>query len=171
MIRSRTPLDPAPLTLQAVTAADLMMPNPVSIPETAVVQEAITLLTDKGFSAAPVIDEAGRPVGVISRTDILVHDRECGGPSVPPPAYEDWVDLDHRLGRHVRTGFQVRDVDRTVVRDLMTPAVFCVAPDAPVREVIDQLVRLNVHRLFVVDDNGILVGVISARDIFRHLKP
>ena len=31
---------------------------------------------DRGFSAAPVIDAAGRPVGVLSRTDLLVHERE-----------------------------------------------------------------------------------------------
>jgi CBS domain-containing protein len=147
------------------------MPNPVSIPETALVQEAITLLTEKGFSAAPVIDEAGRPVGVLSRTDLLIHDREQGGAPVPVPSPDDWEDLDTRLGQHVRAGFQVRDVDRTEVRDIMTPAVFCVFPQTPAAEVVDQLLQLNVHRLFVVDDDGVLVGVISATDILRHLRP
>jgi hypothetical protein len=89
------------LILQAETAADLLMPNPVSIPETALVREAITLLTEKGFSAAPVIDEAGRSVGVLSRTDILIHDREQGGSLIPPPGPGDWEDLDARLGQHV----------------------------------------------------------------------
>ena len=53
-----------------------MRPNPVSIRADASVGEAVALLSDKGFSAAPVIDEGGRPVGVVSRSDILVHDRE-----------------------------------------------------------------------------------------------
>ena len=30
--------------------------------------------------------------------------------------------------------------------------------------------ELNVHRLFVVDRNGILVGVIIALDVLRHLS-
>jgi CBS domain-containing protein len=160
----------APLKLEGETAADLMKPNPISIAETAVIQEAITLLTDRGFSAAPVIDEAGRPVGVISRTDILVHDREQGGMQRPDLVYDDWEDLDSQLGENVFQGFQVRDVDRTRVRDIMTPAVFCVSPETPVREVVSQLLKLNVHRLFVVDDKGVLVGVISARDILQHLS-
>src|SRR5262249_21708562 len=58
------------LTLTAETAADLMTPNPVSIRDVATVREAVALLTDKGFSAAPVIDQAGRPIGVLSRADI-----------------------------------------------------------------------------------------------------
>src|SRR5215467_11315579 len=64
------------LVLVGDTAADLMTPNPVSISANATVHEATTLLIDKGISAAPVIDRAGRPVGVLSRSDILVHDRE-----------------------------------------------------------------------------------------------
>lgn len=52
-----------------------MTTNPISIRETATVREAVAFLTDKGFSAAPVVDVAGRPVGVLSQTDIVVHDR------------------------------------------------------------------------------------------------
>ena len=63
------------LTLKAQTAADLMTEHVVSIPEDAPLHEAIAVLIDRGFSGAPVINEAGRPVGVISRSDILVHDR------------------------------------------------------------------------------------------------
>jgi predicted transcriptional regulator len=32
------------------------------------------------------------------------------------------------------------------------------------------LCGLNVHRLFVVDGNGILVGVITALDVLRKLN-
>src|SRR5947209_122626 len=70
------------LLLLAKTAADLMTPNPVSIRDTATVAEAVALLTAKGISGAPVIDEAGRPIGVVSRADIIVYDRERLGPGV-----------------------------------------------------------------------------------------
>jgi CBS domain-containing protein len=49
------------LILDAATAADLMSPNPVSIGANATLKQAAEFLTAKGFSAAPVIDEAGRP--------------------------------------------------------------------------------------------------------------
>jgi CBS domain-containing protein len=53
-----------------------MTPNPVSVEEKALVSEAVVLLTERGFSAAPVIDEAGRPIGVVSRINLLIHERE-----------------------------------------------------------------------------------------------
>src|ERR1700682_305640 len=64
------------MILEATKAKDLMWPDPVSIEETATIREGVAFLVDKGFSAAPVIDHAGRPVGVLSRADVLVHDRE-----------------------------------------------------------------------------------------------
>lgn len=59
------------LSLHARTAADLMTPNPRSISQQATVQEAAAFLTQRGISAAPVIDDAGRPIGVVSRSDVL----------------------------------------------------------------------------------------------------
>ena len=162
--------EPRPeLVLQAATAANLMTANPVSIPAEALVGEAITLLTERGFSAAPVIDEAGRPVGVVSRTDILIHDREGGGAG-PYGARHDAADPGEVGEPFDREGFQVYGVDDTRVRDIMTPTVLCVAPGTPARKVVDQLLLLNVHRLFVVDEGGVLVGVISATDVLRHLR-
>src|SRR5688572_16527401 len=64
------------LRLNADTAADLMTLNPVSIHRDALLTEALALFTSRSFMVAPVIDNAGRPVGVLSASDILVHDRE-----------------------------------------------------------------------------------------------
>ncbi|HEX5271992.1 MAG TPA: CBS domain-containing protein [Gemmataceae bacterium] len=131
------------IVLPETKAADLMTPSPVSIRESATVREAIELLTRREISGAPVIDEAGRPVGVVSRGDILVHDRE---------AVND-------------------EGGGTRVRDIMTPVVFCVSPDAPASRVVREMVELKVHRLFVVDDLGTLVGVITVLDVLRQMRP
>jgi CBS domain-containing protein len=138
------------LILPEKTAAELMTPSPVSIREGATVREAIELLTRRGISGAPVIDEAGRPVGVLSRGDILIHDREAVDFAAPPE--ED-------------------EASSTRVRDIMTPVVFCVSPEAPASRVVREMTDLKVHRLFVVDDAGTLVGVITVLDLLRHLTP
>src|SRR2546425_800513 len=51
------------LALSAETARDLMSEAPVSIRADASLRDAIVLLADKGYSAAPVINQAGHPVG------------------------------------------------------------------------------------------------------------
>jgi CBS domain-containing protein len=162
---------PRPLTLGAVTAADLMTPNPVSVRQHATVREAVKLLIDRRVSAAPVIDEAGRPVGVLSQTDILVHDRERVEHVTPAPEFFHRADLTTPEGEALPRGFQVEKVDRTSVDELMTPVVFSVGPHATAWTVIQEMLALRVHRMFVVDDEGVLVGVISALDVLRHLRP
>jgi CBS domain-containing protein len=119
----------------------------MSLRAEATVPEAIAWLTEKGFSAAPVIDESGRPIGVVSRADILVHERE-----------------------RLRSTLFSTD-DRTTVADIMTPAVFSVTPHMPVERVVEQLLTLNVHQLYVVDEYQYLIGVISAHDVLRRLHP
>jgi CBS domain-containing protein len=141
-----------------------MSSNPVSLRSDASVQEAIALMTDRGFGAAPVIDAAGRPVGVLSRTDILVHERE----QAHRARLGDEAELDVP-GRRWHEGFSVEVVDPTCVADIMTPAVFTVPLEAPAEVVVKQMLDLRVHQLFVVDKDDSLVGVISALDVLRHL--
>ena len=169
-MNATAPSEAAPLLcLRAETAADLMTPSPVSVRADASLREAIALLIDRGYSAAPVIDEAGRPVGVLSRTDVLIHDRERVEHPVPLAEYyaAELLTDDESLGE----GFQVERVDPTRVRDVMTPAVFAVGPDASPARVVREMLRLRVHRLFVVDNGGVLIGVISALDVLRGLQP
>ena len=147
MARSQAGAVASRLSLDAVRAADLMSPNPVSLNADALVAEAIAVMTQRGFSAAPVIDEAGRPVGVLSRSDILVHEREL----LKSPAQAGG--------------------DAARVRDIMTPAVFSVPPHLPADKVVEQLLTLDVHQLYVVDDSQALVGVITAHDVLRRLRP
>ena len=159
------------LILCAETAADLMMPNPVSIAAGATVKEATAFLGDKGFSAAPVIDEAGRPVGVLSQSDIVVHDREKVEYVSAKPEYYERDDVNRRSAKALPSGFEVVDVDRTQVRDIMTPVVFSVAPETAAHKVIEDMLAQKVHRLFVVGADGVLVGIISTIDVLRHLRP
>src|SRR5262245_38186246 len=75
MLATTTAPDRA-IFLQRRAAGDLMTPNPVPIREVAPVKEAIAFLVDRRITGAPVIDGAGRPVGVLTQTDLIIHDRE-----------------------------------------------------------------------------------------------
>jgi CBS domain-containing protein len=155
------------LTLQALTAAELMSDNPISLRKNAGIRDAIALMTDRGFAAAPVIDESGRPIGVITVTDILIHDREfvsylkTGDPTVKG-----------KLRTHARlpADMGIEVVDRTTIGEIMTPAIFTVMENATAAAVVQTLLSLRIHHLFVSDRQGILVGVISMGDILRKLK-
>jgi len=157
-----TLLADTPFTLDNMTAADLMTSNPHSIREDATVTEAIHFMTRNGLSGAVVINAAGRPVGVLTNTDIMIHSRErTHGKEMPliPMAeadYENWVAEGSVVGP-------------TFVSEVMTPIVFTVRDTDAARKVIEQMVSLHVHRIFVVDDADVVVGVISALDVLKRL--
>jgi CBS-domain-containing membrane protein len=130
------------MTLKTGTAAELMTAGPTSLHSSATVVEATRFLTERGFGAAVVIDDAGHPLGVVTKTDVLVHARQYK-PGMEP--------------------------DDTPVTEVMTPAVFSVRPDTPARSVVEQLLALNVHHLFVSDAAGVIVGVISPVDVLKKL--
>jgi len=157
-----------PLTLRAATAADVMTANVISVEEDAPLSEAIATFVDRGFSGAPVVNAAGRAVGVISLTDVVVHDRNAVARARPMPEFYARSDLRAAAGEDL-PGFEVEAVDRTRVRDVMTPAVIAVRPDASLRHVIEEMLLLHVHRLFVIDNDGVLVGVVAMSDILRAL--
>lgn len=154
---------PARPSLDELQARDLMSINLVSLRGTATVREALALLTDRGFCAAPVIDAAGRPIGVVSRSGVLIHERE----HVRHAVVEDVTGWDSVPARS--NGFSMEVVDPTPVEEIMTPVVFTVTLETPAREVVKHMLGLKVHQLFVVDDEEVLAGVITALDVLRRL--
>ena len=162
--------DVAPLRLHAVLAGDVMTPNPVSIREELTVHEAVVFLTERRISAAPVINEAGRPVGVVSEADILRHDREHADHLYWLPQKEVDRELTLASGEHLSgKSFEVEVPDITRVKDIMNPVIYAVRRTSPIQEVVRQLVSRRIHRLFVVDDDNSLIGVITTLDILSRL--
>ncbi|HWG46596.1 MAG TPA: CBS domain-containing protein [Gemmataceae bacterium] len=161
-----------PRSFELLRAKDLMKTNPVSIRRDAGIREALELLTDRGFGAAPVIDEAGRPIGVISRTDILIHERESvrhahvRDSSSSKCDYTEWDDFPEPDWSEK---LSIEVTDPTTVGEIMTPAIFTVALDTPAREVVRRMSELKIHHLFVSDGELALVGVISPLDVMRRL--
>ena len=123
--------------LEGVRVRDLMTPSPVSVRHGATVREAAAFLTERGIGAAPVVNDAGRAVGVLSRFDVLLA---------------------------VNAG-----VEGAPVREVMTPSVIAVRPHAPALDALDHMVRHMVRRVFVVDDAGVPIGVVTMSDLCRGL--
>jgi len=123
--------------------AELMVSDVKAVaPETSVA-DAVAVMTEHHISALPVVDTHNRLLGVISTTDIL----QAAGEATDGQSREQLF-------------------EQTDVRDLMTPRPATVRLETDVKEAAQQMLYLEVHRLFVVE-NGLLVGVLSQSDIVR----
>ncbi len=157
------------LMLRGERAADLMSRQPVQLPECASIRDAAAILTDRKIGALAVVDDRARPVGVVSRTDLVRFLRDApgvagaAGPTAsnhPECAWHpEWT-----------SGPTIGNVDKTSVRALMTPLFICVTPDTPAAEVVRRMTGCHVHQLFVVDSGGALVGVITASDLVNRIS-
>ena len=142
------PVSDRPLALAAETAADLMSAHLASIRHDTTFPEALAFFIDRNVTVAPVVGDLGEPVGVLSVTDLLIHVRACVVPD---------------------RGGAGRVAPADVV-SLMTPTVFTVEARTPAADVVRDMLRSRVHHLFVTDDAGKIVGVISTCDVLRHLQ-
>jgi CBS-domain-containing membrane protein len=111
---------------------------------------AAARMAKQGLKRLPVIDVNGKPVGMLSRVDILqqVAENPHAVPSAPLPA----------------EGHQT-------VRDVMVQPVPTVFQEDDQVRIVDRLLDAHSHRVIVVDDQGGAVGVISASDVVNRIEP
>jgi CBS domain-containing protein len=138
---------PAPTlsTVEEVMTRDIIAVRPDTSLRT-----ATELMLEHAISGMPVVDEEGRLVGMLSKTDLVRHRL----------ADEDETTV-ARLpsGQHLLEG--------TTVEDVMTRQVLTVREGASLCEAAKILVNAGVHRVPVVTGSGALAGLISTSDIVR----
>ncbi len=118
----------------------------------------IELLQRRRISGVPVAGPDGRPVGIVSRTDLFqVLDHELP-PSSEIAGPEPRVDGD-AFGR----------VLARPVREIMTKRVIAVGEESLLSDVAQAMVGERVHRVLVLRD-GVLVGLVSAFDLASALS-
>ncbi len=128
------------------TVNDLMSRQAVTLPDTASVQQAWQLLSEKALGQAPVVDASGQLIGLLTRADLLKPER------LPSPDSHALV---------------WRAMLMQNVKDIMATPVPSVAPDSDIRRVARVLLDTGLPGLPVVDEQGLVIGFISRSDILR----
>ena len=120
--------------------SDAMTPAPRTCSPESTVLEAAMVMRDADCGVVPVA-EAGRPVGLLTDRDIAL--------SLP----------EHEA-----------DLAATPVADLMSRGPVTVHRDSSLDSAVASLGGEGVRRLMVVDDDGLLVGVLSWTDLVPHVS-
>ncbi len=154
--------------MRPITAADLMNPEVLTVPEDMTVRELARYLVDNQITGAPVEDESGRLIGVVSVVDIAAVASDSGNVSTDRSSPDFYV----RGWEDKVTSEEIRDfrVDNEdlLVGEIMTPTVYSVGEDAPVSEVASIMLRGHLHRVLVTRDER-PVGIVSTSDLLGLL--
>jgi CBS domain-containing protein len=130
-------------------AKDIMSSPVFTVEEDTAVEKAAELMTARAVTALPVIDDAGKLVGVVSESDLLWHHV----PSDPTAHLRPAADTDP-LDRPSRVG------------EVMSPFPVTTRPETDVAEIASDMLEHDVRSMPVLVD-GMVVGIVSRRDILR----
>jgi CBS domain-containing protein len=150
-------------------ARDVMQTYLIKVnPETPLL-EVHRLFVDEEINGAPVVDETGRLLGVVSAVDLLrAVEEEHDAASAGSNYLQDFLELSGPDWHEGSQNFQDRLGERTVA-DAMTRGGITVAPETPIPEVAATLRKHRIHRVFVVDGEQ-LCGIISTFDLVALLE-
>ena len=126
---------------EVLTAADIMV-SPVRCAQSAEpLVKAAHRLSKRGWSGAPVVDDQGKIVGMLSEADVLK--------GLASAAYHD-------------------SPQPELVRDVMTTPVDCANPNTDLFALVGMLTNSGHKRVVVVKDDH-PVGIVTRKDIMRAL--
>ena len=131
------------------TVKDVMTTEVVAVRRDTGFKEMAAMLRRYRVSALPVVDDAGRVIGVVSEADLLAKE------ALADPGVMAEV-LHHK---------DVRKAEGLTAGDLMTRPAVTAAPEDPVEQAARMMHFMRVKRLPVVNSGGQLVGIVSRSDV------
>jgi CBS domain-containing protein len=134
---------------------DVMTKGVISITKYEPIMHVADILTEKNISGLPVVDKERRVLGIITQADIL----SMIGVS-REHTFKDL--LKHMLGEPL----PLRKMGDTV-GDIMTSPALTIKPDANIAEAVKIMDERKIRRLTVVDEKGVLIGIVTRADILK----
>jgi CBS domain-containing protein len=146
------------------TVANLMTIDVLTVTPTTPLSAAIKLLVDRQISGLPVVDEAGKLVGVISESDLMWREK---GLDLPPHIIflDSVIYLENPL-QHER---DLHKVLGQTVGEVMTDRPISVSIDTTIPMAARIMHDKKIHRLPVVDAENRPIGIITQGDIVRGI--
>jgi CBS domain-containing protein len=126
------------------------MSSPVEVVhDSTPVGDAYSIMNKHGFRRLPVVDTAGRLLGIVTLGDL----REAR----PSPASTLSIyEMNYLLSK-------------LTVGSVMTHNPYTVTPDTPIQNAAQIMLARRISGLPVLDNGGAIVGIITESDIFRML--
>lgn len=128
------------------------------------IKEAIKILAERNISGLPVVDDAGKLVGVLSETDLLW--QETG---VEPRLYIMFLDSVIYLENPARYDQELHKALGQTVGEVMSTNPITVKPDQPLRKAAKLMQEKSIRRLAVTDDEDKVIGILTTGDIVRAM--
>jgi molybdopterin-containing oxidoreductase family membrane subunit len=152
----------APISLEedeGPVAKDIMTCKVISVSPETTIEEMSKRLVAKRITGVPVVDEKNKVVGVVSESDIIFAE------------IHQEPHLVERLKKVVLPEtHEIEGVPGTTASEIMTSPPITAREETPLIELIEMTTEKKIKRIFIVDKEGHLVGVVSKIDLVKALE-
>ena len=146
-------------TAIATTVSQIMTTNPLCISPDTSARDLARMLEANDISGMPVVDGCNRVIGVVSKTDLLRRVVEGPKGSGRGSFFESLAEG--------LTDEDLHPDNLGTVEEFMTPTPLTAGLDDSVSDVARQMAEDGVHRIVIVDDDRVVLGLVTSLDIMR----
>jgi CBS-domain-containing membrane protein len=146
-----------------LTAGDVMIREVITVKKETTIRELAELFARHRISSAPVVDDSGAMIGIVTETDLVEQDKSLHIPTVI--SLFDWViylESDKKFEK------ELKKMTGQTVGDIYTEDVVQVSPATPVSDVANLISSRKVNSIPVVDGSK-LVGIVARIDLIRTM--
>ncbi|MBS0196183.1 MAG: CBS domain-containing protein [Planctomycetes bacterium] len=148
-------------------AKDIMTTDLITTGPETTLREFARMLDDNEVSGMPIVDSAGRLVGVASKSDLLHRalDPDLG---LEPSYVFDMLysEDDDEEDEEVETIAK----PTVVVGDFMTEDAVTASADESVASLARKMIESHIHRIIVVDNDNCPIGIVTSLDLLKTIR-
>jgi CBS domain-containing protein len=146
-------------------AQDIMTKDVITVSCDTPVAELARILASNRIGGAPVLDDDGSLLGIVTESDLIDQKKKIHIPTVVTI-----LDSVFFLENPDKMEKEIMKIAGATVGDIYTPDPVTVDEQTPLDELATIMSEKNIHTLPVMRDNQ-LVGVIGKQDIIKTLIP
>jgi len=144
-------------------AKDIMTRDVVTVTKEMTIEELARLFARHAISGAPVVDEEGGLIGIVTENDLIKMEQRLHIPTVITI-----LDAVIYLGSSKKFEEDIKRMAATKVADIYKKDVVTVSENATLQEVATIMSEKNIHHLPVIK-KGKIVGIIGKKDIVKAI--
>jgi CBS-domain-containing membrane protein len=145
------------------TAGEIMTREVVSVKKDTSIRDLAEIFTSRRISSAPVVDDKGNLIGIVTETDLVEQDKSLHIPTVV--SIFDWV-IYLESGKKFEK--ELKKMTGQTVGDIFSEEVATVTPATPISDVADLMSSDKVHAVLVVEGKKV-AGIVARIDMIRSM--
>ena len=141
-------------------ARDVMAFPVITVKPNSSIEEVAKTFVQRRISGAPVVDDSGKLIGVVSEGDLMFRS-EIGTERPHPYWFLEYAGKEHLAAENVKTRARR-------VADVMTRKVITASPDSSLNGIAALLENNSIKRVPILE-YGALVGIVSRANLIQAL--